>query len=1027
MSEAELTRIEEIFHAARVLSRDDREAFLAESCGADETLRSQVESLLDCSEKSSSPFGSSVLPVLFRSLLADNGEQLVGKTLAHYRILSIIGAGGMGEVYEAIDLHLGRKVALKTLPAALIQNEEQVHRLHHEARAASALNHPNIVTIYELGQEESLHFIAMEFIAGETLRQRQLPMVFAEVLSIGIQVASGLSAAHQAGILHRDIKPENIMAARDGGYVKILDFGISKFNGQQASSAGGPIGNIETTLTAGTLSYMSPEQARGEALDARTDIFSLGVLLFELVASVRPFSGQNETETLHALLNEEAPSLRTLRETLPADLERIINRALKKKKEDRYQSAAELLADLREFDRTAGSELDETQRANRMLIQYLSIYAADKRALIPLSKLRFIRRYSDVERGERGRELLGRSLRVGAAKLVLSALLIAVVAMLLTAYFSISERWDEVVLKDGHARAARQAAFSPDGRLLVSVGEDHKVIVWDFAKRMPLAVFKDHTKTVTSVAFSPDGKKFVTGGEDGQIIIWNAASLRKEAVLNQQGQAVAVAFLGDGRMLAAALHDSGIDQGRIVLWRTADWSRIREFSAAVADYGQLLFEPGSARLISTRQQTWDTDSGRELESELPYRANWIAFTRDRTGIVIMNGGNTVDYLHRIDHRVTHYLGVHQDTGRAAAISPDGKYLATGADDVILWDAVSMTKLARFEYESIVWNVSFSPDGRWLVSTHGDGAIVVWDVEGRKGVANLNGQAGPVRGVAWSPDGKQIASASEDYSVIIWNADTGQKESVLLGPTSRLTGVAFSPTGQRVAVSSFANEVTIWDRTEQQHLAFRTGASLYCVAFSPDSRLIATTNGVFDALDGHMVAAFDRIFGPNGIQLYGVAFSDDGRWLVGASPSRYLSLVDTRTWRLVNQIQVDSQLTAISFAHDNRHFVTGEDEGAVRLWEVDPLHEVGVIGRHSSRIKSVAFSSNGREVSSAGDDQTIAIWDVNARQLITKIGTHARPVLAVAFSPDGKRIASGEHDSSVRIYSRHRVLWGWQLN
>lgn len=1027
MNDDQLSRIEEIFHAARLLSGKERTTFLAQSCGDDETLRSEVESLLVCSEQTNSPLKSSVMGNVFRVLFDQDGESLPGKTLGHYQILKSIGEGGMGEVYAATDLRLNRKVALKSLPASLIKNEEQVRRLHNEARVASALNHPNIVTIYELGQEESMHFIAMELVEGETLRQKQLPLPFADVLSIGIQVASGLSAAHQAGILHRDIKPENIMAAKDGS-IKILDFGISKFTEQQVISDAGELTKADVTLAAGTLSYMSPEQARGESLDTRTDIFSFGVLLFELVAGERPFSGETETETLRQLLNhDDPPPLKNFRENVPADLKRIIGKALTKEKEERYQSAGEMLADLREFDRVAGSELDDTQRANRMLTQYLSIYAVDKRALIPLTNLRFIRRYSDLEKGERALELLKRSLRVGAVKVAGSVLLIAVVATLVTAYFSVTERWDEVVLKDGHTRAVRQTAFSPDGRLLVSVGEDNKVIVWDFAKRMPLATFTDHSMTATSVAFSPDGKWFATGGEDGKVIVWNAAKLTQETVLNQTGKVIAVAISADGRLLASASHESVPYNGRIILWSVDDWGKTREFPATVAEYGMLLFEPGSNHLISSRQQTWDVDTGRELGSDVPYSANWIAIKPDKTGIITMGSGGTVHYFSRIDHRVTQYSDIHQDSGRAAAFSPDSKFLATGSDDVILWDAATMTKLARFEYDAIVWNVCFSPDGRWLVSSHGDGAIVIWDVEDRRRVANLNGQAAAVRGIAWSPDGKQIVSASEDRSVIIWNAETGRKETVLLGPTARLTGVAFSRNGERIGSSSFSRELTVWDRSSQQHRTFDPGYPTYCIAFSADIRWIATTTGVFDAFDGHLIVDFRNVVGREGSQMYGVAFSDDGRWLVGVSPLRFLSLFETGTWRLVDKIGIDSQLIAVSFSPDSKYFVTGEDEGAVRLWEVEPLRQVAVVGRHSSRIKSVSFSPNGTEVCSAGDDQNIALWGVNARRLVTKIGTHAQPVLAVAFSPDGKRIASGEHDASVRVYSRHRTLWGWPLN
>lgn len=1027
MNDDQLSRIEELFHAARLLNGNERRTFLAQSCGDDETLRSEVESLLVCSEQANSPFKSSVMGDVFQALFDQDTEPLSGKTLGHYQILTSIGEGGMGEVYAATDLRLNRKVALKSLPPSLIKSEEQVRRLHNEARVASALNHPNIVTIYELGQEGSLHFIAMELVEGETLRQKQLPLPFGDVLSTSIQVASGLSAAHQVGILHRDIKPENIMATRDGS-IKILDFGISKFTEQQAISETGAFTNNDITLAAGTLSYMSPEQARGESLDARTDIFSFGVLLFELVAGVRPFGGETEAETLRELLNvDDAPPLRNFRENVPADLERIISKALKKKKEERYQSAGKMLADLREFDRAAGGELDETQRANRMLTQYLSIYAVDKHALIPLTKLRFIRRYSDLEKGERARELLGQSLRVGAAKVAASVLLVTVFATLVTAYFSIIERWDEVILKDGHTRAVRQAAFSPNGHLLVSVGEDNKVIVWDFDKRMPRATFEDHTKTATSVAFSPDGKWFATGGEDGKVIIWNVANLAKEVVLNQPGQLMSVAFSIDGRLLASASHESDPNKGRILLWSVGDWRKTREFSATVPEYGMLRFEPGRNHLVSSGGQTWDVETGRELPSDLPYSVNWMATAPDNAGIIMMGSGNNIQHLDLTDHKVTDYPGAHQDHGRAAAYSPDGKYVATGSDDVILWDPATMTKLARLKYDSIVWNVSFSPDGHWLVSTHGDGAIIIWDVEDRNQVASLNGHSGAVRAVAWTSNGKQIASASEDRSVVIWNAETGQKESVLLGANSKLTGVAISKDAELISTGSFGQGIAIWDWGGQKRSAYDTRRISYCVAFSPDKRWIATTTGVFDVSDGRLLVDFYAIVGNGRGQMYGVAFSDDGRWLVGVSPYGVLSLFETGTWRLVNKIPVDSQLTTVSFSPDSKHFVTGEDEGMVRLWEVDPLRQVALVGHHSSRIKSVAFSPNGREACSASDDQTIALWDVNARRLITKIGTHARPVLAVAFSPDGKRIASGEHDSSVRVYSRHRTLWSWQLN
>src|SRR5258708_31399193 len=358
MTSKTLKDIEEIFHAALELSGEARIKFLDQDCGDVATLRGEVESLLAYKELTQSPLQTPVVEYAFRALAESDDESLVGKRIDHYQILSRIGEGGMGLVYAALDQRLNRKVALKFLPPSFIKDQEQVLGLHREARAASAFHHPNIVTIYEFGQPDSQQFIAMEFVEGITLRQKMsAQMHLHEILNVAIQVASGLAAAHQAGVLHRDIKPENVMFGKDG-FVKVLDFGIAKFKEQQdpAGAAAASIVDTEASVAAGTLSYMSPEQARGEALDARTDIFSLGVLLFEMITGKKPFSGDNQNEMLRSLLDDEAPRLSAHRQDVPPDLERIVGKALRKNREDRYQSAREMLADLSEFDRSAGRE-----------------------------------------------------------------------------------------------------------------------------------------------------------------------------------------------------------------------------------------------------------------------------------------------------------------------------------------------------------------------------------------------------------------------------------------------------------------------------------------------------------------------------------------------------------------------------------------------------------------------------------------------------------------------------------------------
>jgi serine/threonine protein kinase len=277
-------------------------------------------------------------------------------TIAHYRILSPLGSGGMGEVYLAEDTKLGRKVALKLLSDEFTKHEDRVRRFQQEARAASALNHPNILTIYEIGQanhNNDLHYIATEYVEGDTLRVRlaRHRMDLGEMLDVGMQIASALVEAHSAGIVHRDIKPENVMV-RSSGLVKVLDFGLAKLT---EKSAPGTNASAETSLgvntdfgtVMGTCRYMSPEQARGEKVDARSDIFSLGVVLYEMIAGTAPFVGETSSHVIVAILEHEPLPLVRARPDVPAELERMVAKALRKDRDERYQTTKDLQLDLK--------------------------------------------------------------------------------------------------------------------------------------------------------------------------------------------------------------------------------------------------------------------------------------------------------------------------------------------------------------------------------------------------------------------------------------------------------------------------------------------------------------------------------------------------------------------------------------------------------------------------------------------------------------------------------------------------------
>jgi serine/threonine protein kinase len=340
----------EIFHSAIGRAPGERSTFLANACLGDERLRQEVESLIASHEKEGSFIDSPAYQAA-AAMLETEPQLDSGQLIAHYKILSTLGKGGMGEVYLALDTRLDRKVALKFLPQDLIKDDERVRRFEQEARSASALNHPNILTIYEIGETDGRRFIATEFIDGETLRQKlhEGPLKLASALNVADQIASALAEAHAAGIIHRDIKPENIMLRRDG-IVKVLDFGLAKLTEQKESGPEDPTRALVKTsagVLIGTVTYMSPEQARGLPVDARSDTWSLGVVLYEMMSGRAPFAGATTSDVIAAILEREPRSLTSISSEVPDELEWIVNKALTKDRDDRYQTARELLTDLR--------------------------------------------------------------------------------------------------------------------------------------------------------------------------------------------------------------------------------------------------------------------------------------------------------------------------------------------------------------------------------------------------------------------------------------------------------------------------------------------------------------------------------------------------------------------------------------------------------------------------------------------------------------------------------------------------------
>ena len=963
MDQVRWNRIEALLQDALDLEADERLPFLRRACGGDDALLSELQSLLR--NQAAGMFLET--PAIAGVAAQFVSPPLTGKHVSHYRIEAQIGAGGMGDVYRARDESLQRTVALKALPPEFAADAARVNRLEHEAFAASRLNHPNIITIYEIAHSDEGHFIVTEYIEGKTLRAlmtdpatgaaRSLDVERA--LDIAIQVTAAVKAAHAAWIIHRDIKPENIMVRSDG-LVKVLDFGIAKLHDQSDPPAPPDDRSAVAELTnpgavLGTANYMSPEQARGLMLDGRTDLYSLGLVLREMLSGKRPAAS-----SMHDL------------DGVPRALQRIVRRMLEPRREDRYSSAGELL--------------DELARARQNL------------------------------ENRTARRMIG----IGAFALIIAVAVAGVAAVL-----SVQETWDERVLRDGHAAAARQVIFSPDGRLLVSCGEDGRVIVWDFARRTRLVTLEQAS---LKVAFSPDGSLLAGGASNGTISIWETRTWKEVHVLRgHRTEVAALGFSVDGKLLASSA--PGPD-ARMILWDLDRWEKADDWRLGVS-HGSFVFSPDGRQVLTTTMDVVDLAARTVEPSDTSITTNWIAANAGVDHVASIDSTGTIAlYRLREERSLVHRdliasRRAHQDHGRSVAFSPDGSLLASAAENIQLWDGKTLKRVGRFDHPAIVWSVAFSPDGRWLVSAHGDGAVLIWDLAEWRLDGNLNEHADAVRAVAFHPDGQRAASAGDDRTVTIWDIPHGRKAAVFHEHQTRVTGVAFASHRDMLVSVDLDGVIVLRSSGQQEEPAtFRTAWPSYTLAVSSDSRFLADTFGISE-IDGPRRFPFPHgFFGT----VYGVAFSNDGRLIAAVTDQGWVSVWDALSFQILDRVRASrNPQISVSFSADGEHLVTGDDAGIVRLWSTRPLREIAVVGRHEARVKSVAFSPDGETIASAGDDKMIALWDVAGRKLRTRVGSHSSPVYAVAFSPDGRRLLSGEHDHSVRVYTRHRDVWGMRLD
>lgn len=784
MTPEQWEKVGQVFEAASVLEPEERSSFLDKACGKDEALRREVQSLLEVEGSAGSFLGAGAMEDAAQGLAEENAPSLAGETLGRYELLSLIGAGGMGQVYRARDMALKRDVAVKVLLNSFLQNGELLQRFNQEARAASALNHPNIVTIHEIGEVDGCHFIVGEYIEGETLRQRLVRgrVQIIEAIDVATGIAEGLAAAHTVGVIHRDIKPENIVLRPDG-YVKILDFGLAKLNERQANDLSTSARfNTKSGVVMGTPRYMSPEQARGLTVDARTDVWSSGVVLYEMVAGRAPFEGQTNSDVIAAILEREPASLTSHASDVPSELQKIVGKALRKNQDERYQGIKDMLVDLKSVRR----ELDSENLSAR------------------------IRRNN------------------ASAALMLAALVLGVAGIGYAAYviyylFSPTTRGTvspsmKVVPFTSFPGREDHAAFSPDGNQIAFVwdgekGDNPDIYVKSVGGERSLRLTSDPAIEIRP-AWSPDGQRIafvriIPSEPSFTIFVVSALGTTPERkLLSLSRTPSTIAWSPDGEFIAISDAPSSRECPGIVLF-SPETGEKRNLTSPPGQFGadsHPAFSPDGMTLAFVRENTPVTGDIHvvSVAGGEPRRVTYdnarhyfdsgvvggLAWTADGRAIIFSStrGGTPGLWRVAVSGGEPERLAAGGDNTYYPTISRQGHRLAYtqlfGATPVYrikVPDSTSGPGVATRLIASTQADGSplYSPDGKRIAfKSHRSGNPEIWvcGSEGQNPSRLTSFAKGSAVNPRWSPDGKQIAfdyrEAGDDSDVYVLSIDEG---------------------------------------------------------------------------------------------------------------------------------------------------------------------------------------------------------------------------------------------------------------